>query len=463
MGFDVAPFFPAHLTIPMRFSVRALPLLIFVFASAFASDFPPVDQLPSRPELPDPLVMNDGTPVTTRAQWYAKRRPELKALFEHYMYGRAPAPPTNLAGTIDRHETSYFGGKATKDEITIRFGPAGTPPIHLLLVVPNRRHSAAPVFVALNFCGNHAVLADPSIALPESWMPEHCKGCVKNHATEAGRGAQSGAWSIEYAIDRGYAIATFYDGDIDPDKDDSTDGVQPHYFKPGQTKPADDDWGTIRAWAWGLSRAVDYLLTRPDIDAGRICATGHSRLGKTALLAAAFDERIALAAPHQSGTGGCALSRNNEQETVARINRVFPHWFDGIFPKFAGREDRLPVDQHLLMCLVAPRPILDTEGIQDKWSNPDSAFRALQAADRVYKFLGAQGIAGTGMIREEESIAGPKFGCLVQYRRNTRHELSKDYWRKIFDFADAYFAGHRTNAAIARPLNKASRGVSGPG
>ena len=129
--------------------------------------------------------------------------------------------------------------------------------------------------------------------------------------------------------------------------------------------------------------------------------TGHSRLGKTALVAAAFDERIALVVPHQSGTGGCALSRDNDQETVERINRVFPHWFDGVFKEFNRREDRLPIDQNLLECLVAPRPIIDTEGLQDKWSNPGNAFRSLQAADKVYKFLGLRGLVGSGVIRGE--------------------------------------------------------------
>ena len=354
----------------MTLILQAAAVFLLGIAPASPDGFPSIDRLPSRPGLPDPLVMFDGTPVTTRDQWFTKRRPELKALFEHYMYGKAPQPPDNVAGTVERHDPHYFGGKATKDEVTIHFGPAGTPPIHLLFVVPNKPRGGSPVFVALNFCGNHAVLADPTIALPEVWMPEHCKGCAGNRATEAGRGTQVPVWSVEYAIDRGYAIATFYDGDVDPDKNDSTDGVEPHYRKPGETKPAADEWGTLRAWAWGASRVVDYLLTRPEIDPHRICITGHSRLGKTALLAAAFDERIALAAPHQSGTGGCALSRDNDQETVARITRVFPHWFDGLFPQFAGREDRLPIDQNLLMCLVAPRPIFDTEGLKDKWSNP---------------------------------------------------------------------------------------------
>jgi hypothetical protein len=412
---------------------------------ATCADFPPFEQLPSHPALPDPLTMFDGSPVTTRDDWFHKRRPELQALFEFYEYGKAPPPPQNLAGTVRRHVPDYFAGKATLDEVRLTFGPPGTPPIDLLLVVPNqrqtdRRQTGAPVFVALNFCGNHAVLNDPSIELPEPWMPDSCKGCVRHRATDAGRGSQAANWAIENAINRGYAIATIYDGDIDPDKNDFTDGVHPHYFAPGQTKPGEHDWGTIRAWAWGLSRVVDYLETRSDIDHQRICATGHSRLGKTVIVAAAFDERIALAAPHQSGTGGCALSRDNDQETVERINRVFPHWFNDTFPKFAGHEDRLPVDQHLLMCLVAPRPIFDSEGDLDKWANGTSGLRALQAADKVYKFLGLRGLVGTGVVRDEEPLSGTNVGDLVQYHRNTKHELSKAYWSRLFDFADGYFA-----------------------
>jgi hypothetical protein len=433
-------------------SVKSALLLTILLAAAGltaeisvagAADFPPVEQLPSRRDLPDPLTMFDGTQVTTREAWFQKRRPEIKALFDYYEYGHAPPPPTNLVGKVVRHEPQYFDGKATLDEVRITFGPPGTPPIHLLLVVPNQR-TPTPVFVALNFCGNHAVLNDPQIALPEPWMPDSCKGCTNHRATDAGRGAQAGAWAIENAIDRGYAIATFYDGDVDPDKNDFTDGVHPHYFAPGQKAPREHDWGTLRAWAWGLSRVVDYLETRPDIDHRRIGATGHSRLGKTALLAAAFDDRIAIAAPHQSGTGGCALSRGNDQETVSRITRVFPHWFNLTFPKFAGHEDQLPVDQHLLMCLVAPRPIFDSEGDQDKWANGTSGLRALKAADKVYKFLGARGLLGSGVVRDEEPLSGPGVGDVVQYRRNTKHELAKAYWTRLFDFADAYYASHQS-------------------
>lgn len=400
-------------------------------------EFPPFDQLPSRPELPDPLVMFDGTPVATPDQWRDQRRPELMALFEHYMYGVAPPPPDNLTATIERERSDLFGGKATKREVTLRFGPEGTPPIHLLVILPNDRRGPAPAFVGLNFCGNHTVIDDADIPLPTTWMYGFCPGCRNERATEAGRGGQADVWCAETLVDRGYALATFYNGDIDPDQPDFSDGVHPHYFQPGQREPRKHDWGTIRAWAWGLSRAVDYLTTADDIDAERICAIGHSRLGKTALLAGAFDERIALVVPHQSGTGGCALSRGNDQETVERINRVFPHWFGDSFAEFNDREDRLPIDQHLLMALVAPRPLLDTEGEQDTWANYTNGHRGLQAADRVYKFLGASGAIGEGLLAGAP-ITAESAGTLLQYRLDTEHVLNVEYWNKILDFADLH-------------------------
>jgi len=399
--------------------------------------FPEVDALPDRPELPDALTMFDGTPVATPRDWYEKRRPELKALFEHYMYGVAPPAPEKIDATVSFENRSFLDGRATLRETVLKFGPPGTPPMHVLVVLPNRRSGPAPVFAALNFCGNHAVVADPGVAIPTVWMYGNCAGCSENRATEAGRGTQAVMWSADLFVDRGYALATCYYGDIDPDTPDFTNGVHPHYLPAGQTQPGPHDWGSIRAWAWGLSRVVDYLLTLPEIDARRVCVTGHSRLGKTALLAAAFDERIALAAPHQSGTGGCAMSRNNDQETVERINRVFPHWFNDTFPQFNDREEKLPIDQHLLMALVAPRPLFDTEGDQDKWANYTSALNGLRAADKVYKFLGARGLVGDGVLRDDDDLGGPEKGELVQYRRDAKHAVTREYWERMLDFADS--------------------------
>jgi (4-O-methyl)-D-glucuronate---lignin esterase len=405
--------------------------------TALANEFPPADRLPMRAEPPDPLLMFDGTPVRSKEDWINKRRPELKALFEHYMYGKAPAALEKVVATIVRTDAKALSGQATLREVTLKFGPASAPPIHLLLIVPNERKGPVPVFVGLNFCGNHTVVDDAQIAIPPQWIYKFCAGVENDHATEKGRGSQANVWCPDLLVERGYALATFYNGDIDPDTADLTDGIHPHYLPSGQQQLGPHDWGTIRAWAWGLSRAVDYLVTHPDIDKSRVCAVGHSRLGKTTLLAAAFDERIALAVPHQSGTGGMAMNRDNDQETVERINRSFPHWFNDTFPQFGGgKEQNLPIDQHLLVALIAPRPLLDTEGDQDKWANYDNALRSLQRADKVYRFLGGRGLVGSGIVRGEEAFTDANAGDLVQYRRDEKHVLNRDYWRRILDFAD---------------------------
>src|SRR6185295_17054443 len=199
---------------------------------------------------------------------------------------------------------------------------------------------------------------------------------VNERVTEASRGTWVDRWDIEKIIDRGYAVATCYNGDIDPDRPDAR-GLQTHFPQL--------EFGTIAGWAWGLSRAVDYLVTDKEIDARRIVVTGHSRLGKAALVAAAFDERIAIAIPHQAGAGGSAPSRaliardkpwntldtpkTKRNETVADLNEKFPHWFNAAFKEFNTQPERLPFDQHCLVALCAPRPVLFTNGRIDTWIN----------------------------------------------------------------------------------------------
>jgi hypothetical protein len=407
--------------------------------AAYGQNFPKFEDLPSNKELPDPLTMFDGTKVRTSSDWFQKRRPELKGLIQHYMYGVAPAAPTNLKAEVVRTDDKALDGKATLREITLTFGPQNKGRINLLLIVPNKRQGPVPVFAGLNFNGNHAVLADPKIALPTGWVREK-PGTKNNRATDEGRGSEVNVWAADLLVDRGYALATAYYGDIDPDKHDWTDGVHPLYYKEGQTEPAANEWGSIAAWAWGLSRIVDHLSTRDDIDAKRIASIGHSRLGKTALYAGAMDERIAIVCPHQSGTGGCALSRDNDQETVERINRSFPHWFDDNFTLFNNHEDKIPFDQHCLMALCAPRPIFDTEGLQDKWANYDAGLRALKGADPVYKLLGKRGFKLGRPLGQDEKITADNIGELNQYRRDEKHQLNRDYWEKILDFADVWYA-----------------------
>ena len=407
--------------------------------------------LQSNLELPDPLVLLSGERVATPEDWFKRRRPELAELFQHYMYGYMPPAPDRIETTTRFVEPKYLGGKATLKEVEIRFGPPKTPdrvaggtpatpprpamtcpPIRLLVASPNGLSRPAPAFVGLNFYGNHVIVKDPRVALPDTWVGKECPGAVANRATDTGRGGRPDAWPIEKIIARGYALATFYQGDIDPDVHDFSDGVHPHYYRPGQLSPGPHDWGTIAAWAWGLSRAVDYLVTDPAIDGRRIATIGHSRNGKAALVAAAFDERIAAAYPHQAGCGGTAPSRCTVGETVQQINDVFPHWFCGEFKRFNGRPDLLPFDQHCLVAMVAPRPVLFSNATLDTHANPAGQFEVLRAADPVYRLLGVDGL-GAATLPPVAKLLDSRLGYFI---REGKHSVEPIDWDAFLAFAD---------------------------
>jgi len=421
---------------PTALIAAALLLVIWSeqFRVAAEPSFPEVSKLPARADLPDPLALLNGERVTTKAQWLDKRRPELKQLFQHYMYGYLPAPPAKVEAKVEREDKQALGGKATLREVTLSFGPPETPKIHLLLIVPNERKGPAPVFLGLNFRGNHSVLNDPKIRLSTSWMPGSYPGVKDNRATEASRGTQADAWNVEQIIERGYALATIYNGDIAPDRPDAPERLQLHYPKKIEAKPGPHDWGTIAAWSWGLHRAVDYLVTDKDIEKDKIIVVGHSRLGKTALVAAAFDDRIAISMPHQAGCGGTAPSRGKIGESVKQINDRFPHWFTGAFKEFNEQPDRLPFDQHCLAAIVAPRPVLFTNAVEDTWANPDGQFQMLQAADPVYRLLGAGGLDAK-KAPETNTLIDSKLGYFI---RPGKHSMTRDDWKVFLDFADKH-------------------------
>jgi len=389
--------------------------------------------------LPDPLVMSDGTKVTNAQAWKVGRRPEVLELFRTHVYGRSPIErPQDMAFKVFDLEPRALGGLATRKQVAVSFtGEQDGPGMDILIYLPNDRKKPIPTFVILNFGGNHTIHADPAIKLSGSWMRPG-PGIVNNRATEESRTKASSRFPVEEILKRGYGLATIYYGDIDPDFHDGfKNGVHPAFDKLQEGKRASDAWGSIGAWAWGLSRAMDYFETDADIDHKCVIVLGHSRLGKTALWAGARDERFAIVISNDSGCGGAALSRRRFGETVERINTSFPHWFCENFRKYNGKEDDLPVDQHMLIALIAPRPVYVTSADQDLWADPHGEFLSCKHADPVYRLLGLDGLGVDRMPGLDRPV---QRGLIGYHVRSGGHDLTEYDWQQFMNFADAHFA-----------------------
>lgn len=418
----------------IRLPLAALGVLA-VTLPAIPADFPAPGKLPAHKEMPSPVIMLDGTKATTKAEWESKRRPELKALFEHYMYGRFPARPEKVTAKVLFEDAQALGGKGTLREVEVTFGPPEWPKLYLLVAVPNGKTPAA-CFVGPNFGGNHLLTDHEKVRIPTAWVPDRYPGVVKNRATGAGRGKQADTWPLAQAIERGYAIATFYCGDIQPDRPNVREGMRATLPVP-EGKRAGDETATIMWWAWGCHRAVDFLLTDRSIDGKRLAVVGHSRLGKTALLAGAFDDRIAVVIPHQSGCGGAgpSRSRNPKAETVKRINTSFPHWFCGYFKEFSDDTTRLPFDQNGLVALCAPRPVLMTNAEEDQWANPGGQFDVLQAAAPAYELYDVRRPIVADRMPDSRRLAADRLGYFI---RPGKHAMTPDDWKIYMDYGDQW-------------------------
>ena len=388
-------------------------------------------------ELPDPLILENGEKVTTPGQWWQQRRPELLRLFEEDIYGKVPGHLQHMSFRVRSVNRQALEGQATRKQVTILFtGDDNGPMMDLLIYIPNKVEKPCPAFLGLNFYGNQSISKDTGIFVTRSWVRNNeAYGITENKATEISRGVRASRWPVKMILEQGYALVTAYYGDIDPDYDDGfQNGVQPLFYKKGQHKPAPEEWGSIAAWAWGLSRALDYLEKDENIDAHRVAVMGHSRLGKTALWAAAEDQRFALAISNMSGCGGAALSRRRYGETVERINTSFPHWFCTNFKKYNDHEDSLPVDQHELIALIAPRPVYITAAIEDRWADPKGMFLAAKYATPVYRLLGK-----TGLPDHAAMIPGhPVMGTIGFHLRPGKHDVIDYDWQQFLIFANKF-------------------------
>ncbi len=359
--------------------------------------------------LPDPLACPDGSRATSTADWERKCRPTTLDLFRQHVYGRSPDKPAEIRIEVLSTDQRALDGQATLKRIRIISTDGGKSfAFEAAIMLPNAPKGPMPAFLLIN---NRSVAsADPTRKVKDEF------------------------WPAERIIARGYAAAVFQTNDVDPDKPDEAArarGVRGVFAGPG--KPGEDAWATLSAWAWGASRVADYLQSDDRIDPARLAVVGHSRGGKTALWAAAQDRRFAIAISNDSGCGGAALSRRRYGETVAAINRSFPYWFCGSFKKFNGREDELPIDQHQLISLIAPRGVYVASADADFWADQRGEFLSLAHASAVYGLYGNPAIEPGEMPPLETALVR---GQMAYHIRKGGHGLTLYDWERFMDFAD---------------------------
>jgi len=384
--------------------------------------------------LPDPLTFENGKSVASSSDWYGKRRTEMLELFEKEVYGRIPEFDFSQVYILNESDSSALDGIAIRKQITIKIIINDQNLDINVLIFQPKSEIPVPVFLGYNFDGNQTVQADTNIFITTSWVENDSElGINDHHANEKTRGIASSRWPVKMIIEHGFALATVYYGDIDPDYDDGFKNGIHGLIHPDGATPGVDEWGSIAAWAWGLSRVMDYLESDPAINAQKVTVIGHSRLGKTALWAGAIDERFAVVISNNSGCGGAAISRRQFGETVERINSSFPHWFCDNFNHYNKKEKKLPVDQHMLIALLAPRPVYVASATEDLWADPRGEFLAALAADTVYQFLGLPGLPVKTMPDADHPVIE---GYIGYHIRTGKHDITAWDWEQYLKFVD---------------------------
>jgi len=385
--------------------------------------------------LPDPLTAKDGKKITSAAAWNNQQRPYIYHLFEENVYGRFPLEKIPLRFVVRETNNHALNNLAVRKQVRIYLNPpANSVYIDLLVYLPAAAKTPVPVFTGYNFTGNHTIANDTGIYLSTSWMPPKAKGVIDNRATDSSRGTDTAQWQLREILSHGYGLAVAYYGDIEPDNPDGwKTGIRTTMSTALQIKP--EEWSAIGAWAWGLDRIMDYLQQDKAIDAKRIALIGHSRLGKAALWAGAGDQRFAIIISNESGEGGAALSKRWYGETVAIINQHFPHWFVANYKKYNDNTAALPVDQHMLLSLMAPRPLYVASAEGDQWSDPRGEFLSARHADPVYALFNKKGIGTDSMPALHQPV-----GQTVRYHiRAGKHDVTLYDWQQYLRFADSFW------------------------
>lgn len=383
--------------------------------------------------LPEVLELQNGEKVKNTKDWVEKRRPEILNLFQETVYGKIPGEINITSYKILETSDKALNNKAIRKQVLLKFEKQGKSLEFNILIYLPKNIEKAPVFVAYNFFGNHTVVNDKEVYITKAWIRNSEKfGISDNKATEKIRGLRTSRWPVEKIIKAGYGLATIYYGEVDPDKYDFSNGIHPFFYTENQIKPKANEWGSISAWAWGLTKAMDYFEKDNKIDNSKVIVMGHSRLGKTSLWAGAIDERFAVVISNNSGCGGAALSRREIGETVWRMNDRFPHWCCANYDEYNDKVNDLPIDQHLLIALIAPRPVYIASAEGDKWADPKGEFLSGFYATPAYKLFGKDGITTTEMPKLNQPI----HNTIGYHIRKGKHDVTDYDWEQFIKFTD---------------------------
>ena len=414
--------------------IPILLLLIFGIIRTHAQDETNSTDLLLAP-LPELLVGEDGSFISDASEWEQFRRNEVLELFKDHVYGRVADSEVSITHHVKFVDKNALEGKAVMKEVVLVVSNGSeSMDINMLIYLPGESKGPVPLFLGLTFSGNQTIHSDPQITIPSGWVMNNDNlGIKDNRATEESRGGKQSRWPVELILSRGYGLATINYGDIDPDFDDGfKNGIHGLMDPEGETREK-EAWGSIAAWAWGLSRAMDYFEIDADIDQERVAVIGHSRLGKTSLWAGARDERFALVISNNSGCGGAALSLRAKGETVGKINSSFPHWFNDRFQDYNDNEVALPVDQHMLLALMAPRPLYVASAAEDLWADPYGEYLSLYHGSKAYELYGNPLWEENQIPEVDQPI---RSGSLGYHVRAGKHDLTTYDWEQYLDFAD---------------------------
>lgn len=369
-------------------------------------------------DLPPLLVSEEGETISTPEQWMHVRRPQILALFSSLIYGRVPRPeaPVRASYEVVKLDESFMGGKATRKDVAIRFSNGkGKAEMRILVFVPRDAKRPVPALMLHSFDNTRSSDFDA-------------------HPTRAGH--LRNGWPLGELFERGYAFVAVYQQDLVRHNEVDWDrGIAPLFYRKGQSFPKASEWGCLSVVAWGASRALDYIETDDDVDAARVAVMGHSKMGKAALWTAARDERFALAISAQSGCAGAALWRRKSGETLKKMVERFPYWLCRNAWKFVEQEDDLPVDQHMLLALIAPRPVYVASGIEDTWADPRGEYASAYHASEVYRLLGKKGLTSPRLPGLRKPILDSSVGYHI---REGGHSVELYDWRRFLDFCDRH-------------------------